>query len=54
MTEKGVRKMVKAPYVLGSHVAIARNLKNTTDAIGAIVSPKTSNNPGNRLDPFVA
>ncbi len=36
VTEKGVRKEVKAPYVLGSNVAIAGNLKNTSDAIGAM------------------
>ena len=36
MTEKGVRKKVKAPYVLGSNVAIAGNLKSTSDAIGAM------------------
>jgi hypothetical protein len=36
VTEKGVRKRVKAPYVLGSHIAIAGNLKNTSDAIGAV------------------
>jgi len=36
VTEKGVRKKVKAPYVLGSNVAIAGNLKNTSDAIGAM------------------
>jgi adenylate kinase family enzyme len=36
VTEKGVRKTVKAPYVLGSHIAIAGNLKNTSDAIGAM------------------
>src|SRR5258708_1005764 len=33
-TEKGVRKKIKAPYVLGSTIAIAGNLKNTSDAIG--------------------
>jgi hypothetical protein len=36
VTEKGVHKKVKAPYVLGSNVAIAGNLKNTSDAIGAM------------------
>jgi hypothetical protein len=36
VTEKGVRKKVKAPYVLGSNVAIAGNLKSTSDAIGAM------------------
>ena len=36
VTEKGVRKEVRAPYVLGSNVAIAGNLKNTSDAIGAM------------------
>lgn len=36
VTEKGVRKKVRAPYVLGSTVTIAGNLKNTSDAIGAI------------------
>src|SRR5258708_475835 len=36
VTEKGVRKKVSAPYVLGSTVAIAGNLKNTSDAIGAM------------------
>jgi hypothetical protein len=36
VTEKGVRKKVRAPYVLGSTVAIAGNLKNTSDAIGAM------------------
>src|ERR1700730_1833296 len=34
--EKGVRKNVKAPYVLGFNFAIAGNLKNTSDAIGAM------------------
>jgi hypothetical protein len=34
--EKGVRKKVNAPFVLGSHVAVAGNLKNTSDAIGAM------------------
>src|SRR6266853_3475486 len=34
--EKGIRKQVKAPYVLGSNIAIAGNLKNTSDAIGAM------------------
>jgi Alpha-glutamyl/putrescinyl thymine pyrophosphorylase clade 2 len=36
VTEKGARKDVKAPYVLGSHISIAGNLKNTSDAIGAM------------------
>jgi adenylate kinase family enzyme len=36
VTEKGIRKSVKAPYVLGSNIAIAGNLKNTSDAIGAM------------------
>ncbi len=36
VTEKGVRKNVKAPFVLGSNIAIAGNLKNTSDAIGAM------------------
>ena len=36
VTEKGIRKEVKAPYVLGSCVAVAGNLKNTSDAIGAV------------------
>ena len=36
VTEKGVRKNVKAPYVLGSNLAIAGNLKNSSDAIGAM------------------
>src|SRR6267154_3318141 len=36
VTEKGVRKSVKAPYVLGWNIAIAGNLKNTSDAIGAM------------------
>lgn len=36
VTEKGVRKQVKAPYVLGRNLAIAGNLKNTSDAIGAM------------------
>src|SRR6267154_1493922 len=36
VTEKGVRKSVKAPYVLGWNIAIAGNLKNTSDAIGAV------------------
>src|ERR1700686_4080335 len=36
VTEKGVRKKVKAPYVLGSKLAIAGNLKSTSDAIGAM------------------
>jgi adenylate kinase family enzyme len=36
VTEKGVRKKVTAPYVLGSNVAIVGNLKNTSDAIGAM------------------
>jgi hypothetical protein len=36
VTEKGVRKRIKAPYVLGSNLAIAGNLKNTSDAIGAM------------------
>jgi len=36
VTEKGVRKKVSAPYVLGSNIAIAGNLKNTSDAIGAV------------------
>ena len=36
VTEKGVRKKVKAPFVLGSKLAIAGNLKNTSDAIGAM------------------
>ena len=36
VTEKGVRKKIKAPYVLSSNVAIAGNLKNTSDAIGAM------------------
>lgn len=36
VTEKGVRKKVNAPFVLGSGIAIAGNLKNTSDAIGAV------------------
>jgi hypothetical protein len=36
VTEKGVRKKVQAPYVLGTNLAIAGNLKNTSDAIGAM------------------
>jgi hypothetical protein len=36
VTEKGVRRDVQAPYVLGSAVAIAGNLKSTSDAIGAM------------------
>jgi adenylate kinase family enzyme len=36
VTEKGVRRKVEAPFVLGSNIAIAGNLKNTTDAIGAM------------------
>lgn len=36
VTEKGALKKVNAPYVLGSKVAIAGNLKNTSDAIGAM------------------
>src|SRR5260370_37264049 len=36
VTEKGVRKMAQAPYGLGSKLAIAGNLKNTSDAIGAM------------------
>ncbi len=35
VTEKGVRKHVKAPFVLGSEIAIAGNLKNTSDTISA-------------------
>ena len=34
--QKGERKRFKAPYVLGSDIAIAGNLKNTSDAIGAM------------------
>ena len=35
--EKGIRKKFNAPYVLGlQHIAIAGNLKNTSDAIGAM------------------
>jgi adenylate kinase family enzyme len=34
--EKGVRKKVNAPFVLGCRVAVAGNLKNTSDAIGAM------------------
>ena len=36
ISEKGERKRFKAPYVLGSDIAIAGNLKNTSDAIGAM------------------
>jgi hypothetical protein len=36
VTEKGIRKRVKAPYVLGANIVIAGNLKNTSDAIGAM------------------
>jgi adenylate kinase family enzyme len=36
VTEKGVRKKVHVPYVLGSNFAIAGNLKNTSDAVGAM------------------
>jgi len=36
VTEKGVRKKVNAPFVLGSNIAIAGNLKNTSDAIGPV------------------
>jgi len=36
ITQKGERKRFKAPYVLGSDIAIAGNLKNTSDAIGAM------------------
>lgn len=36
VTEKGARKNVKAPYVLGSNLAIAGNLKNTSDKISAV------------------
>lgn len=36
VTEKGVRKQVRSPYVLGTKIAIAGNLKNTSDAIGAM------------------
>lgn len=34
--QKGEGKRFKAPYVLGSDIAIAGNLKNTSDAIGAM------------------
>jgi adenylate kinase family enzyme len=36
ITQKGQRKRFKAPYVLGPDIAIAGNLKNTSDAIGAM------------------
>jgi adenylate kinase family enzyme len=36
ITQKGERKRFKAPYVLGPDIAIAGNLKNTSDAIGAM------------------
>jgi adenylate kinase family enzyme len=36
IVQKGERKRFKAPYVLGSDIAIAGNLKNTSDAIGAM------------------
>jgi adenylate kinase family enzyme len=36
ITQKGERKRIKAPYVLGHDIAIAGNLKNTSDAIGAM------------------
>jgi adenylate kinase family enzyme len=36
VTEKGVRKKFNAPYVLGSNIAIAGNVKNTSDKIGPI------------------
>lgn len=36
ITQKGERERFKAPYVLGSDIAIAGNLKNTSDAIGAM------------------
>jgi adenylate kinase family enzyme len=36
ITEKRVRKKLNARYVLGSSIAIAGNLKNTSDAIGPV------------------
>jgi adenylate kinase family enzyme len=36
ITQKGECKRFKAPYVLGPDIAIAGNLKNTSDAIGAM------------------
>ena len=36
ITQKGERKRFKTPYILGSDIAIAGNLKNTSDAIGAM------------------
>ncbi|MGB6736814.1 MAG: hypothetical protein WBE55_13835 [Candidatus Sulfotelmatobacter sp.] len=36
ITQKGERKLVQSPYVLGSALAIAGNLRNTSDAIGAM------------------
>src|SRR5260221_1398873 len=36
VSEKGIWKKVQSPFVLGSHIAIAGNLKNTSDAIGAM------------------
>ena len=34
VSEKGIWKKVQSPFVLGSRIAIAGNLKNTSDAIG--------------------
>jgi hypothetical protein len=34
--QKGIRKKVNVPFVLGTNIAIAGNLKNTSDAIGAV------------------
>jgi adenylate kinase family enzyme len=36
ITQKGERNRFNAPYVLGAEIAIAGNLKNTSDAIGAM------------------
>lgn len=36
VTEKGRRREVKSPYVLGAKIAVAGNLKNTSDKISAM------------------
>ena len=36
VTEKGKRLRVRSPYVLGARIAIAGNLKNSSDAIGTM------------------
>jgi len=36
VTEKGNRRRVKSPYVLGAKIAVAGNLKNTSDKISAM------------------